>query len=370
MELIKAGIFLKDRIFAEALAEGMSRLAGPIRFYLLSASEEGDFCDLILTDQVRCRGRCVSDAEAEQNGGSGSRMIELVKKPGEENIFGDPPYRIYRYRENPSLLNSLLFVYFKITGRSLENHGDVRCRTVVFLSECGGCGATSIAAASARMLYQIYGSRVLYLNLCPVNDIEADLPDRQSDSFVKLLYYLEQNRDFPVGSFITESEEFDCVNTGIVNGYFNEMKPLFLQRFLEKTGRLGKYDFLFLDMGNHLSRENKNLLSGAECTVLVSDGERKRSGKYRQVISREIAERMENGRIIHVRNFADDSWEENGSSDPETAEERELLCIGRQKDANLQLTQNFGNEVSAVVKVIMEGTDHGGRQQDISAGTD
>lgn len=50
MALIKAGIFLKDRIFAEALAEGLSRQAGPIRFYLLSAFEEGDFCDLILAE--------------------------------------------------------------------------------------------------------------------------------------------------------------------------------------------------------------------------------------------------------------------------------------------------------------------------------
>lgn len=368
MALIKAGIFLKDRIFAEALAEGLSRQAGPIRFYLLSAFEEGDFCDLILAEPDWDRDEGVfggSDRESSYCG-----IVELVRQPGEENLFGKPPYRIYRYKESPNLLNDLLFVYFEMTGRSLENHGDAKCRTIVFLSECGGCGATSIALASARMLYQIYGSRVLYLNLCPLNDTEDDKAGRESGRFVKLLYYLQENRDFPVSSFITEEEELDCVNTGIVNGYFNEMKPLFMQRFLEKIGRLGKYDFLFLDIGNHLSRENKNLISGAECTVLVSDGERRCSGKYRKAISREIAERVDHGRIVHIRNFADDSWEEDYTDETELAEGEELFCISRQRDGNLQLAQNFGNEVSEVAKAIMEGTDHGGGKQSFSAGTD
>lgn len=368
MALIKAGIFLKDRIFAEAFAEGLSRQAGPIRFYLLSAFEEGNFCDLILAEPDWDRGECMFGEGVSESSRCG--IVELVRQPGEENLFGKPPYRIYRYKESPNLLNDLLFVYFKMTGRSLENYGDAKCRIIVFLSECGGCGATSIALASARMLYQIYGSRVLYLNLCPLNDTGDDKDGRESGRFVKLLYYLQQNREFPISSFITEEEELDCVDTGIVNGYFNEMKPLYMQRLLEKIGRLGKYDFLFLDIGNHLSRENRNLISGAECTVLVSDGERKRSGKYRNIISREITKKLEHGRIIHIRNFADDSWEDDNADETELSEGEEIFCISRQRDGNLQLTQNFGNEVSEVAKVIMEGTDYGRGQQSFSAGTD
>ena len=372
MALIKAGIFLKERIFAEALAEGLSRQAGPIQFYLLSAFEEGEFCDLILTEPTGNRGG--ADFGEGNSKGNSKRIccgiVELVRRPGEENLFGKPPYRIYRYKESPNLLNDLLFVYFKMTGRSLENHGDAKCRTTVFLSECGGCGATSIALASARMLYQIYGSRVLYLNLCPLNDTGTDSYAGDNRSFVKLLYYLQQNRDFPISSFITEEEEMDYVNTGAVNGYFNEMKPLFLQRFQEKIGRLGKYDFLFLDIGNHLSRENKKLISAAECTVLVSDGQRKRSGKYREAISREIAERLTHGRIVRIRNFAEDSWEEADEAESDLSDGQELLYISRQRDGKLQLTQDYGNEISEVARVIMEGTEHDGGKQSISAGTD
>lgn len=195
MALIKAGIFLKDRIFAEALAEGLSRQAGPIRFYLLSAFEEGDFCDLILAEPDWDRDEGVfgeSDRESSYCG-----IVELVGQPGEENLFGKPPYRIYRYKESPNLLNDLLFVYFEMTGRSLENHGDAKCRTIVFLSECGGCGATSIALASARMLYQIYGSRVLYLNLCPLNDTGVIKSEGKNGRFVSSFIICRRIGTFP-----------------------------------------------------------------------------------------------------------------------------------------------------------------------------
>ena len=91
-----------------------------------------------------------------------------------------------------------------------------------------------------------------------------------------------------------------------------------MERFLKKMDSLGKYDFLILDMGNHLCRENKKLLAGADCAVLISDGERSRPGKYREKISREIFKRVERGRLLYVKNFVGDDW---------TEEDTRQLCI-------------------------------------------
>lgn len=127
MALIKAGIFLKDRIFAEALAEGLSRQAGPIRFYLLSAFEEGDFCDLILAEPDWDRDEGVfgeSDRESSYCG-----IVELVGQPGEENLFGKPPYRIYRYKESPNLLNDRFLCTLKIRA-GLWRIRSAKCRTL------------------------------------------------------------------------------------------------------------------------------------------------------------------------------------------------------------------------------------------------
>lgn len=333
MEVIKVGICLDDRTFGQALAIGLAREAAGIRFYILDRPEAGAFCDLILSSGP----------------GDDERFVEMVRDPAAQNN-SEPPYRVYRYKESQNLINDLLFIYFRKTGKVLENCGSANCRLVLFLAEGGGCGTTSMALSSARMLYQIYGSRSLYMNLCPIDDSKKYLEDGGEESLLKLLYYLDQNRNFPIESFITETEEVDYVNTNVINTYFNEMKPNLMNRFLEKVDKLGKYDFLIVDIGNHLSRENKKLLSGADCVVLISDGQRIRPGRYRERISEEITKRVERGKLLYVKNFAGDDWNE---------EDSDKLCVTRQEDSDLRLIRNYGNEIGIIAKEIMEGSGHG-----------
>lgn len=337
MEVIKVGIFLDDKSFGEALATGLAREAGGMRFYLLNSPEEGEFCDMLL----------VSKSTGDD------RMVEMVRDPDAQNCRGEPPYRVYRYRESSNLMNDLLFIYFKLTGKVVEIRNSASCRTVAFLAESGGCGTTSTALGTARMLYQIYGSRSLYLNLCPIDDSRQYPEETGEESLLKLLYYLEQNRQFPLSSFITETEELDYVNTGVINTYFNEMKPVLMQRFLQKVDQLGRYDFLIVDMGNHLCIENKKLLKSVDCAVLIRDGERRREEEIRRKISREIMNRVKQGRLLCVKNFADDRWSE---------EDDGQFCITRQESRDLRLVKNYGSEIAALAKEIMEGKSDGREQ--------
>ena len=345
MEIIKVGIALEDHAFAQALSIVLAREDSCMRFYLLGSIAEGDFCDLILTEKPS----------------GDKRVIELVRDMAAVQYTGEPPYRLYRYMESQNLMNSLLFIYFKVTGKVVETKGDSNCRLLVFLGESGGCGTTSSAIATACMLHRIYGSRSLYLNLCPIDDSRKYLSEDGEESLMKLLYYLDQEKEFPISAFITEREELDFVNTGVINSYFSEMKPFLMRRFLTKIDQLGKYDFLIVDMGNHLSRENRKMLGYADCTVMLCDSQRVRPGKYRQRIAREIFKRIDQGRLLRVENFADDMVCE---------QEPQTLYIAAQRDTDLRLEKNYGMEIGILAREIMEGGGHGEGKSYVPGGED
>lgn len=349
MEIVKVGILLEDRAFAQALSIALSREDSCMRFYLLDSAAEGESCDLILAERPS----------------SDEKVIELVRDSEAVRYTGDPPYKLYRYMESQNLINSLLFIYFKVTGKVIETKGDTSCRLVVFLGESGGCGTTSAALATACMLHRIYGSKSLYLNLCPIDDSRKYFSEEGEESLMKLLYYLDQEKEFPIGAFITEREELDFVNTGIINSYFNEMKPFLMRRFLHKIDQLGKYDFLIVDMGNHLSRENRKMLSYADCAVMLCDSQRVRPGKYRQRIAREIFKRVEAGRLLRVENFAGDM-----PCSQEMEIEAETLVISTQQDIDFRLEKNYGMEIGILAREIMEGGVHGDGKCRIPSGED
>lgn len=332
MEVIKVGIFLEDKVFSEALSIGLARETRRMRFYQINSLSEGDFCDLILTSGS-------SDS---------SRVVQMVREY-EEGHFEGPPYKVYRYQESQNLINDLLFIYFKVTGKVVESRGEATLRLLVFAADSGGCGTTSTAIAAAKSLYRTYGSKSLYLNLCPLDDSRKYLEEGGEDSLLKLLYYLDQEKDFPIESFITGTEEIDYVNTGVVNTYFNEMRPLLMSRFLQKIDKLGIYHFLIVDMGNHLSRENKKLLARADTAVIISDGERNLPGKYSERITREICARIENGKVIRVKNFAPEFPED---------ETENMLTVTKRTEADTGLRRNYGMEISRIAREIMEDRNH------------
>lgn len=334
MEIIKVGICLDDEPFAKALAVGLARESKVMRFYLLDCIEAGDFCNLILSE-----GKSIDQ-----------HVVQMVRELDPEKDPAVPPYQVYRYRESQNLINDLLFIYFQLTGKSPDIAGQVHATLVTFLSASGGCGTTSTALAAARMLYRIYGAKSLYLNLCPLNDAGKYLTDGCRTSLLKLLYYLDQEKPFPLESFITESEEVDYVDTETINTFFDEMKPSLMRRFLQKVDESGVYDFVIVDVGNHLSRENKKILGYTDLAVFLTDGERKLPVVYQNRITEEICKRLEKGRLIAVENFAPDTSAEDTDG---------KFFIEKETDGEIRLEKNYGVEISVIAREIMEGTEHG-----------
>lgn len=341
METVRIGIFMADRIFAKAMATGLARECRSMTFQILYDPDDGQELDMVLT---------AGDEK-------GTNIVQMVRDPADVSV-SVPPYRVYRYRESQNLVRELLQIYFHMTGRILPYSGDRKCRLIVFAAGGGGWGVTSTAISVCRMLYRIYGSRCLYLNLCPIDDSKKYLNSTGNTDLLKLLYYLEQEREFPLEAFITAAEELDYVDTRIVNYSCDELNTELLERFLSKVEAMGVYDFVVADTGNHLNRQNRHMLGHADITAEVLRNGAAARGKYFSSIAREIEKLAHQSRLIRIETFAR-VWQEEQDDDILTvSEDREVFRAAEEQELALELSGNYGMEIGAVARRIMEDTEH------------
>lgn len=252
--MMKVGIVLDDKDFANALARGLAGEGRRLHFSLPEDGWEETAYDLILTDRAQ----------------TDRRYVRLTSSCDDQRVFEGPPYSIFRYENAERFVHNLLFIYYLETGRNLEFTGDTRCKTLVFASVSGGLTSTALALATGEILDKHFGCRCLYLNLCPVDGSKRFLPSGRGKGLLTLLYYLDQEKDFPLESFISRNLHVDHIDTSIANPYFDELGPLQMHRLLQKIDGMGKYSYLILDVGNHLSRGNQELIGRAEEVILVT----------------------------------------------------------------------------------------------------
>lgn len=347
MENVKVGIYLDDGFFAEALAKGLARHGRGMSFRLLDSAEDAQDCHIVLSSGAY--------------GGSGA--VRLVGRPEEESLDGEP-FGVYRYKDSGNLVKDLLFIYFQMTGRVSVRRGDAQCRMLVFAACSGGCGTTSAALSLCRLLNRFYGVKCLYLSLCPLDDSKKYLPQEGGAGLLKLFYYLETNRPFPLEAFVAEADELDYIRTTAVNTYFDEGQTTAVERLLTRIQETGRYDFLVADIGNHLCRTNKKLLERADQALLFHSARTPVPGKYREEITREIDRRVGAGRLIHVENMVSDCWvKEDSSAELYVSAEAQLLTETGSGLFDLDLSGNYGNEIMAVAKRIMEEVEAGERTE-------
>ncbi|MGN0733972.1 MAG: hypothetical protein ACI4LC_07355 [Emergencia sp.] len=251
MEIVKVGLCLDDRDYAEKLAEGLSREYKGLQIYLLDDLKGISGLDLILAS--RWNGQ--------------SNVVEAGCDMQEEQLESEP-YRLCIYKDCPNMINDLLYIYFKLTGKVCRYIGENICRTVAFCSTSGSCEVTRTAVETGKYLYRVFGSRCLYINLCLVDE-SHDILHHEEGSLLKLLYYISNSVDFPVGRFISEGTEIDCLKTGVINSYSDEMTPEIFEKLLVRIEEQGIYDFVLLDIGNQFSRTNRRLIAEMDHIILM-----------------------------------------------------------------------------------------------------
>ncbi len=338
MDLIKVGICLDDIHFAHALSIGLARSCKNMTFSLMDGPDEYDEFDLILT----------SDSSVHP------KEIMMVRDMAEVNIFGDPPFSIYRYKESQHLINDLLFIYFRLSGKNLEYVGDAECKILAFASASGGCGCTLTALSVGQMLYKMYGCKCLYLNLCPIDDSKKYLQTESGNSLLNLLYYLEVQRDFPLGSFISQTETMDYIHTNLINSYFDELSLTLLRRLLKKVDEIGIYSFLLVDMSNHFSRNNKQLLAQASQIVVLYQERDCISQVYFSRLVDELNRISQPNSLIMVKNFAE-NYADGDEGILCLSSERSLPSIGDDGLINLQSFGHIQHDAECLAMKIIEG---------------
>lgn len=338
MEIVKVGIYHDDSLFAKALAVGLARESRSIQFVLMDNMDTTEALDMILSSREDVR----------------PNVVQLVKSRQQKQVEA-APYRLYQYEESRALIDDLLFIYFKMTDRVLEYRGTCQCRLITFASDAGGSGTTLTCISTAKMLNSIYGSRLLYLNLCPIDDSKKYFVTGDKIGLLKLLYYLDTGRDFPLESFITREDELDYISTNIVNACFNDIKPALMTRLVKKVDELGKYDYFFLDIGSCLSRENKRVLENSDLVVFVHRWQNGEPAVYYQHISQEIKKKAGGAKSLFIRNFAGDDWHQENCEEIWISEDREAVRLDEDgQRLRINLARNYGIEIAAIAKKIVE----------------
>ncbi len=338
MEIIRVGIYHDDSLFARALAIGLARESRSVRFVLMDDMDTLEELDMVLSSKEDGR----------------PNVVQLVKSQQQKQLE-TAPYRLYQYEESRTMIDDLLFIYFKMTDRVLEYRGTCKCRLVTFVSDAGGSGTTLTCISTAKMLHSIYGSRLLYLNLCPIDDSKKYLAAGSRIGLLKLLYYLDAGRDFPLESFITRDEEMDYLSTDIVNSSFNDIKPALMTKLVKKVDEQGQYDYFFIDIGSCLSRENKRALENSDLVVFVHRWQNGEPVAYYKHISQEIKKKAGGAKYLFIRNFAGDDWRQEDCEEIWISEDREVVRPDEDEQTlRINLARNYGIEIAAIAKKIVE----------------
>lgn len=320
MEAIKVGIRVQNRDFGKALARGLALESRKMFFYI--EESDMDSCDLILTDKSSC-----SDRE-----------IYLSEKAEKELYLQEKPYSVYRYLNSCKMVDSLFYAYFRLTGRNLSAEVTKKCRLVTGLALSGGIWTSTILASAAQMLSLDFGSRCLYLSLCPFNNV-SERKAAPKGCFLKMIYYLQDKKDFPLGIFISKTENVDYLAREIFNPWFMEMNKELLLKLLKQIDEEAGYDFLFIDFGSHISDEALKIAEESEEILLFKKFSDKRKISFSEKFS-EIS-RLE---------ILSDVPKEFSADDERT---------GIKRSTNLNYDEDFKIQIRKITKWIGENTDYG-----------
>lgn len=338
MEIIKVGICQDKNGFAEALARGLAKENRAMIFRILSSIEEGEECQLIMSSEMS----------------TDQRLVYLSDDRDTSSRIEEPPYQVYRYEDCQTMVKHLLFIYFSLSGKVM-GHGIIRtCKLLSFAAECGGAGVTSLAISLGRTLFALYGYKCLYLNLCPINDGNKYFINPQSNHMVKLLYYLDTDKPFPLEPFISSADELDYINTQTLNQQILDLSSEIMDKLLFRIEQLGLYQYVIVDMGNHLTRENVKLMESAEYTLLLRHNKRQLPKKLREKLLDEMRRRTIAGTVITIDNFVDDQWADGETGDFCIEAKPETFYFDEDDVMQIKLNHGYGISVAAIAKRIVE----------------
>lgn len=173
---------------------------------------------------------------------------------------------------------------------------------MLFLSDQGGAGCTSLAISSAVALRRMYGGKALYLSLNPFNRglkllLRNKIEQGEGYGFITWLYGLKKGKIPPAGMVIKGGDEIDIIDVPIFNkNWFffksEDMDPLLMMA--EQEG----YRWMIVDAGNAVTRETIKLTGMADEVLFVTKDGHEPVG-------------MEVNSCVKIANGVDEDFEES-----------------------------------------------------------
>lgn len=255
LEIIRVGIQIRDRGYAEALVRGLSRESRNMAFLL----DETENTNLVLTDMAYPEEYKLD------------RYLYLVA--GNE-VAVDREDLIFRYEDCRSIVNRLTCLYYLLTGRNLEYQGTTVFRAISFVSGTGGAGVTSLCLSVGRMMSILYGCHCLYLSLTPLDGAGQYEGICDGRDLQKLFFRLETKQEVPLGAHIVSDGYLDRLRVPFLNHYLTEIDGTLLASLMSAVDRMGHYDFVLIDIGTMYAGGAVDLLRNSDGLVCVCDGRR------------------------------------------------------------------------------------------------
>jgi hypothetical protein len=263
MDFIHVGIYSREDGYGELLSMKLAQYYPRFHFTLLGEEQlkhsglRKQF-DLILVDGLKepLKGKYVG----------------LVSSPNQVVMDEDLlEFKLLKYGNVREMAQHLLFLYSSLTNAprlALQNR---RSQSLVFLSNRGGTGTTTIALGMAQCFARYLRKKVLYLSLENFLHCSIEKGQRGLEEFI--YYFLEGS---PKATQLEAYQEkglyefWTFRNRKGLNPLLDlgERDLVAMMDFLVKSG---SYDYLFLDIGNHSTYWTESILNRAYRIVSVYD---------------------------------------------------------------------------------------------------
>lgn len=311
METVRIGIAVKDREYRNALLRGLSRESRDFQFVALDGGKSScdvSECQIVIKEPEICL-----ESSSHQGGSNIADRNAPSWKPSAEPLVIDLTYHelydmgcrgrreIFRYEDAAVFIGKIIYYYDEDRGIDLYFHGRTKCRKVVFSSPKGGCGTTTAALTSARILKYRFGMKTLFISLCPLDGSRKYMESGDGGNMLALLYHLNVGDNVPLCKFISSSDGVDHFRGEENNRAASEMTVSEMKRLIKLIDEMGVYSYVVFDVGNHLSSLAEFLIDEADVRVSV------------RIRGSEISEEEVRRQMIRVIDF-DDEREKDGSS--------------------------------------------------------
>lgn len=267
MDIIHVGILLKDKDYAYAFCKGLSSKNINFQFHIGSYRN----CSIVIMDlEDRDKWRTII--------GNNCKCIFLdsdLKDKYDDSVF-------YRYDDLSVISKVLLKTYYEkrnlFSMEIVNNHNNTKHKkgkTITFFSFYGGCGITSSCISTCELIYLIYGKKSIYINLQMINDSYRYVEFRRDIDFKGLLLHLiaegeDETHIWNVENYIHRGENIDYLITPYINLLCKDINIDMYRLLMNKIINLGKYDYIFLDIGKINNPLDLRIIEYSNCGVTIN----------------------------------------------------------------------------------------------------